>query len=55
MIETNTCDKCKIVEHSIDLFWDCDDEWWDSKWAKQNKYFALCEECFYDKKQKKQD
>ena len=49
MIETNTCDKCKSVEPVIELVWDSDDEWWDSKWAKQNKYAALCELCFYDK------
>ena len=51
MIETNTCDKCKIVEPVIDLVWDTDDEWWDSKWAKQNNHVALCEECFYYKEQ----
>jgi hypothetical protein len=49
MIETNTCDKCKIVEPVTELVWDSDDEWWDSKWAKQNKYVALCDGCFYDK------
>ena len=48
MIETNICDKCKIVEPVTELVWDSDNEWWDSKWAKQNKYYALCENCFYD-------
>ena len=49
MIETNTCDKCEVVEPVIELVWDSDDEWWDSEWAKQNKYVALCEDCFYKK------
>ena len=44
MIETNTCDKCKIVEPVIDLVWDTDDEWWDSNCANQNNHVALCEE-----------
>ena len=42
----NTCDKCGVVEPVTELVWDSDDEWWDSKWAKQNKYVALCEACF---------
>ena len=47
--DINKCDKCGELDYYPNLIWDSDEIWWDSKWAKQNKYVALCELCFYDK------